>query len=136
MGTTNSTENCTADSVEILILIVSSLDLNPVGNRRNHDGGQAHEIPVHVGGAAHAVPLEVPLQNRVGAQGVVDWNGSHGRRHGLRHGQAGRPQGDQVPPEGASLRGTDDTRSDVVDVIRLALAALPTLCIDAAVTTI
>ena len=110
--------------------------------RRNHDGGQAHEIPVHVGGAAHAVPLEVPLQNRVGAQvrnlirlgkevykitclsrfqGVVDRNGSHGRRHGLRHGQAGRPQGDQVSPKGPPLRGTDDTRSDVVDVIRLAL---------------
>ena len=125
--------------------------------RRNHDGGQAHEIPVHVGGAAHAVPLEVPLQNRVGAQvrnlirlgkevneitclsrfqGVVDRNGSHGRRHGLRHGQARRPQGNQVPPEGTPLRGTDDTRSDVVDVIRIALAALPTLCIDAAVTTI
>ena len=110
-----------------------------------------------MGGAAHAVPLEVPLQNRVGAQvrnlirlgkevyeitcisrfqGVVDRNGSHGRRHGLRHGQAGRPQGDQVPPKGTPLRGTDDTRSDVVDVIRIALAALPTLCIDAAVTTI
>merc|ERR1712038_742521 len=125
----------TADSVEISI--VSSLVLNPVENRRNHDGGQAHEIPVHVGGAAHAVPLEVPLQNRVVAQGVVDRNGSHGRRHGLRHGQAGRPQGDQVPPEkGPPLRGTDDTCSDVVYVIRLALEALPTLWVDAAVTTI
>merc|ERR1711934_1272422 len=43
--------------------VTSFILISFVWKRRNHERGQALEIPVHDGGDAHAVPLQVPLQN-------------------------------------------------------------------------
>merc|ERR1712008_125282 len=90
----NNFDGSAADSV---VTVSSFILISFVWKRRNHERGQALEIPVHDGGDAHAVPLQVPLQERLGLQGVGPRNGRHISPHVLYHLQNGGSHWDQVP---------------------------------------